>query len=140
MTKVVARSLLFHRPIEPAMKPLPLMVSVSPVDPVVPEVGLKLPITGRGLDELTGKLTTFELPPPGIGLITITARVPAAAISEAGICVDNWVELMNVVIRLVLLILITEAGTNPVPLTVNWKAGPPGIAECGSRLTITGAG
>jgi hypothetical protein len=30
---------------------------------VVPDVGLKLPITGRGLDVLTGKLTTFEFHP-----------------------------------------------------------------------------
>ena len=57
------------------MKPLPLMVSVSGLDPAVAEAGERLDIEGWGFITMTGvsmKLTMFDVPPPGDGLVTST--------------------------------------------------------------------
>jgi hypothetical protein len=39
------------------------------------------------------KVRAVEVPPPGVGLNTVTAAVPAAAMSAAVIVAVNWVAL-----------------------------------------------
>jgi len=71
---------------EEAMKPLPLIVSVSAPDPATAEAGARLVMEGFGLPEGAGvmvKRAVFELPPPGGGLLTTTAELPAVARSDA---------------------------------------------------------
>ena len=48
---------------------------------------------------LTVNVVPLEVPPPGFGLNTVTAVVPEAAISEAGIAAVNRVKETNVVGR-----------------------------------------
>ena len=53
---------------------------------------------GTGL--LIVKVLAVDVPPPGVGLKTVTAAVPVAAMSLAGMAAWSWVLLMNVVVRL----------------------------------------
>ncbi len=56
-----------------------MIVSGKPDPPAVVLEGFKKLRTGTGL--LIVKVTVFDVPPPGDGLITVTAAVPADAIS-----------------------------------------------------------
>ena len=69
------------------------MVSVIAALPTVTELGLKLVIAGSGL--LIVKVKLFELPPPGDGLTTSSAAVPAVTKSLAGIVAVSCVLLTN---------------------------------------------
>jgi hypothetical protein len=72
-----------------------------------------------------------EVVPPGTGVVTVMARDPAVAMSEAGIDARSWLALTKVVSRgstfvpLMLLEFTTALGANPPPFTVNVNAGPP---------------
>ena len=59
--------------------------------PAVAEDGLRVVRVGTGL--LTVKLTALEVPPPGVGLKTVTGKVPAEAISAAVMAAVSWVGL-----------------------------------------------
>ena len=82
---------------------------------------------------LIGKETTPEVPPPGPGLTTVTNAVPTWALSEAGMAARNCEPLTIVVTRGLPFHVTTEPGTNPVPLTVSVKSGPPGMVQVGTR-------
>ncbi len=73
---------------------------------------------------LTVTVRTAEVPPPGAGLNTVTEPVPAEAISAAVIVAVSCVPDTNVVNRLDPFHCTTELELNPLPLTVNEKAGP----------------
>ena len=88
--KVVGRGELFQRTSELLMKLLPLTVNENAALPAWELDGLKLLMTGTGL--LMTKFTAVEVPPPGAGLTTVTADVPAVAISTAGIDAVSCVE------------------------------------------------
>ena len=62
-------------------KSLPLTVNVKLGPPAVVLEGLRLVITGTGL--LIVKVSVLEVPPPGVGLYTVTDAVPAVAMSAA---------------------------------------------------------
>lgn len=66
-----------------------------------------------------------EVPPPGVGLNTVTCAVPAIATSPAGIAARNWVLLTKVVGRLVPFQRTTEPLTKPLPVAVSVKAPLP---------------
>ena len=86
------------------------------------------------------KLTAFEVPPPGAGLVTVTAAVPAEAMAAAGMAAVNCVGLKNVVVPAVPPKLTIEAATKFVPLIVNVKAAPPATALFGEIMVIAGTG
>ena len=68
------------------MNPVPLTVSVKAAAPATPLVGAIVVIAGAGLLAWeTVKLTAFEIPPPGCGLVTVTGNEPVLATAEAGI-------------------------------------------------------
>ena len=56
-----------------------------------------LVVVGTGL--LTVNVNALDVPPPGVGLNTVTDEVPVAAMSVAGIAAVNWVEETKVVAR-----------------------------------------
>ena len=89
-TKVVGRGELFQRISELLRKLLPLTVNVNAAPPAVAMEGLKLLIAGAGL--LITKFTAADVPPPGAGLTTVAAAIPAVAISTAGIAAVSCVE------------------------------------------------
>lgn len=129
------------RPVAP-LKPFRL-VTVMLVDPDPVWTTLGVPaerlMAKSGLG-LTGKLADAEAPPPGVGLTTVTASVPAVATSLAGILAVSCEALPKVVVRLELFTCTTELRTKFFPLIVRVAAPPPAVALGGGRLVILGTG
>jgi hypothetical protein len=84
------------------------------------------------------KLIALEVPPPGPGLVTVTAGVPVEAMLAAGIAAVNWVELTNVVAGADPPKLTVEPATKFVPLIVSVKAAPPAAAVFGEIVVMVG--
>jgi len=116
---------------------LPVMVRVNAAPPAVAPVGERALVVGTGL--LIVKVSGLDSPPLGVGSKTVTAKLPAAAISVAFIAVLNCVALTNVVVLSRPLTRITKPLTNPVPLTLRLNPAPPAIAFDGERLLTLGA-
>jgi hypothetical protein len=82
----------------------------------------------------------FDVPPPGVGLNTVTFAVPAVAMSAAVIAAVNCVALTNVVVRSEPFHRTTDPLTKFVPFTVSGNAKPPAVAEDGLMLVVVGTG
>ena len=82
----------------------------------------------------------MEVPPPGVGLKTVTLAVPVVAMSAARIEAVTCVEETYVVVRPEPFHLTTELEMKLVPLTVKVKAAPPAVADEGLRLVVVGTG
>jgi hypothetical protein len=67
------------------MKFVPLTVRVNAAPPVVADDGERDEMVGTGLvaPEIV-KVALLDVPPPGVGLLTVTLADPALAISVAG--------------------------------------------------------
>jgi hypothetical protein len=90
---------------------------------------------------LTGRNTTFDNPPPGLGFATVTEAVLAMAMSEARMLAVNWEPLTKVVARALPFQFTTDPETNPVPFTVKVNLDPPGAVASGTRgWLINGTG
>ena len=91
-TYVVVRAAPFHRTEEPVTKPVPVTVRVNADPPAVAELGEMEVRVGTGLFAvLMMKVRALEVPPPGVGLKTVTDADPAVAMSAAGIDAVSWV-------------------------------------------------
>src|SRR5262249_28659431 len=86
------------------------------------------------------KDTGAEVPPPGAGVNTVIWAVPAAAMSLDGMVAWSWVAPTKLVERWLPFQRTTEDVTNPLPLTVSVKPGPPAVAVLGDRVLIAGRG
>ena len=84
----------------------------------------------------TVKLTAFDVVPPG--LVTVTLKLPAMAMSEARMAAVSCIALTNVVARALPLKLTLEPLRKFVPFTVKVRAGPPAMALVGEILVIVG--
>jgi len=80
------------------------------------------------------------VPPPGAGLATVTAALPAEAMSLAKIAAVNCVALTKVVVRLAPFQCTVEAVTNPEPFTVSVNAPEPASVLDGDSELIVGGG
>jgi hypothetical protein len=138
LTYVVVRFVPFQRTTEPEMKFVPLTVNVKADPPAVAEEGLRLVVVGTGL--LIVKVWGLDVPPPGVGLKTVTLAVPAVAMSAARIDAVTWVALTYVVVRFVPFHLTTDPEMKLVPFTVRVKPAPPAVTELGLRLVVVGMG
>jgi hypothetical protein len=69
------------------LKLVPVAVRVNAAVAAVLVVGLILDSVGTGL--LTVNVRDWEVPPPGVGLNTVMAKLPPAATSAAVICAVN---------------------------------------------------
>ena len=75
LTKVVGKSVPFHRATELLMKADPFNVNVKAEEPAVAEFGAIVTRTGTGT--VMVKVATLEdTPPPGMGVKTVTAAMP----------------------------------------------------------------
>jgi hypothetical protein len=127
--------------VELAMKFVPVSVNVNVAPPAVALVGLIDVSVGAGFAaELTVKFAGADVPPPGVGFVTVTGNVPAVAISAAVMAAVTCVELTNVVVAAVPLNFTAEVETKPVPFTVSVNAAPPAVAPEGESDVIVGAG
>lgn len=95
-----------------------------------------------GAVSLIAKVNAEVVPPPGVGLTTVTLAEPAVAISPAGIVTVNCVADTRVVGfgMSALFHCIFELLTKLVPLTVSRNALPPGLVQEGLKELIVGAG
>ena len=65
------------------MKPEPLTVRLKAAPPTVALDGERLVMVGPEFDALMVKADAEDVPPPGVGLNTVTWAVPALAMSAA---------------------------------------------------------
>jgi hypothetical protein len=86
------------------------------------------------------KAIALEVPPPGAGLVTVTAGVPVEAMLAAGMAAVNCMELTNVVAGADPPKLTIEPATKFVPLIVSVKAALPASVLFGEIEAIVGAG
>src|SRR5579862_8860441 len=137
---VVGRLLPFQRTTELATKFSPTTVN-STGSPRGAQLGARTLIVGTGLRPLVMvKLIASEVPPPGAGLVTVTAGVPVEAMLAAGMAAVNCVELTKEVERADPPKLTIEAATKFVPLIVSVKAAPPATVLFGEMVVIVGVG
>ncbi len=120
------------------MKLLPLTVSVKAAPPALAVEGLRLAVIGTGL--LIVNVRLLEVPPPGLGVNTVTLAVPLAAMSDANIVAVNLVDETNVVVLSDPFQRTTESVTKPLPFTVNVKSIPPKTQDDGLRPLFVGTG
>src|SRR5579862_7374842 len=86
------------------------------------------------------KLAAVELPPPGVGLNTVTRAVVEAAISVALMDALSCPAFTETVVRLDPFHLTTDPLTNPLPCTVKVNAAPPVVTNVGESEVIVGTG
>lgn len=138
LTNVVVLGFPLKFTTEPEINFVPFTVNVNPAPPTIALAGERVVIVGNGLFTANGEFP--DVPPPGAGLVTVTLKDPAAAISAGVIAAVICVALTNVVVLAVPLNFTDELATKPVPLTVSVKAGPPVVAVFGESEVIVGAG
>ena len=82
----------------------------------------------------------LDVPPPGLGLTTVTDAVPAVATREAGTVAVSWVEETKVVASAVPFQFTVEVETNLVPFTVKVKSALPAAVQVGLIEVVVGTG
>ena len=138
LTNVVVRALPFQFTVEPFTKLVPFTVSVNAAPPAIAPAGLKLVAVGAGL--LTEKVSAADVPPPGVGVNTVTGTLPAVAMSATVIAAVSCVELTNVVVRALPFQRTVEPLTKLLPFIVSVNAGPPAVTLVGDSALSVGAG
>ena len=86
------------------------------------------------------KVAVLEIPPPGVGFVTVMPAVLAVAISPDKIVALNCVKATNVVVRGAPFHCTCELSTKLLPLAVSVNAALPAIALEGLKLLMTGTG
>ena len=86
------------------------------------------------------KLRALLVPPPGVGLNTVTAAIPTVAILAAGTNADNCVALIYVVVSAAPFHLMAEVVTKLVPLVTNVNEPEPAVAILGDKPVSVGRG
>jgi hypothetical protein len=137
LVNVVGLADPFQRTVEFASNPLPVMVRTVAV-PCTRVLGETRAICGVGL--ITEKFTAAEPPPPGDGLVTITAATSPAARAAAGSVACREVEFEKIVGTAVPLKLTAEPETNPVPVITTVCAAAPAAALEGDIEATVGTG
>jgi len=94
---------------------------------------------GGGGEEIV-KLKAFEVPPPGVGLATVTLAAPAEEMSVAGMEAVSVVAPPKVVARSDPFHRTIAPVTKLDPVTVRVKAGPAASAELGLSPEMAGTG
>src|SRR5271157_4244407 len=98
-----------------------------------------LVITGAGAS-LIVKVRGAEVPPPGVGLKTVTGTVPADAMSVVCTVAFNWVEETRVVERPVPFHCTTELELKPLPFMVSVNDALAVRTVAGLMLVVVGSG
>jgi hypothetical protein len=117
---------------------VPVTVNVKLAPPAPAEVGFRDAAVGEGLS--TVKVSALEVPPPGVGVETVTGTVPLVAMSAAVICACSWALDTKVVGRALPFQFTVESEIKFVPLTVSVKPAPPATAELGFMDAAVGEG
>jgi hypothetical protein len=141
LTNVVVFALPLNFTVEPFTKFVPFTVSVNAAEPAAIVDGEIVVTVGTGFDAaVIVNVTEFDVPPPGVGFVTVTAGVPAVATSLARIDAVSCVALTNVVVFAVPLNFTTELLTKFVPFTVSVRAPDPAATVDGESVVTVGPG
>src|SRR5205823_13674610 len=117
MTEVIAKLFVFE-----------VAVSVNAAPPAVAVVGEIELSVGAGFVAVMLNVFAVDVPPPGVGVKTVTEALPVAAMSLARICAVSLVLLTNVVDRLLPFQRTTDEATKLDPVAVNVNAPLPTAA------------
>ena len=119
----------------------PVAYKVNCTVPTAMFVGDTLVRTGTGyVPTLIVKLSGFELPRLGDGLVTVTTAIPGSTMSDSWIVAVTCAVLTKVVFSGTPLKDRTVPTAKPKPFTVRVKAGPPESALVGDSVPKMGAG
>lgn len=141
LTNAVVRATPLKSTDELETKLVPFTVNVNAAEPAAAFAGEIFVIVGTGLfAAVMLKFTGFDVPPPGVGFVTVTGGVPTAVRSPAKIAAVNCVALTNDVILGLPLKFTTEPEIKSVPFTVNVNPAAPTVAPVGDRVVTDGAG
>lgn len=86
------------------------------------------------------KVCALEVPPPGVGLVTVMLYVPAVIRSDAGIEAVSLIEELYVVVLGEPAKFTTEVGTKFVPFTVRLNVELPEVLVVGEMEVVVGTG
>jgi len=115
-------------------------VTLKAAPPAAVLAGASEEMAGTGLALLIVKVEPPDVPPPGVGLLTVMLVLPAAARSEAGTAALNWVGLTYVVESAAPFQFTVDADTKLLPSTVSVKDAPPAVALAGASDETVGTG
>ena len=138
LINVVTRERVFHLITDPAMKLLPLAVNVNVAAPAVTEVGAMEVNNGEGFEIV--KVDADDVPPPGVGLNTVTLAVPGVSTSDDCTVAVSCVVLIKDVTRERLFHFIIEPEIKLVPVIEIVNEASPTIAEVGEIDVTIGTG
>jgi hypothetical protein len=138
LTYFVVSPFPFHCTVEVETKFVPFTVRVNACPPAVALEGESEVAPGFGL--LIVKVSALDVPPPGVGFITVTVAVPAVAMLLAGTEAVNFVSLTYFVVSPFPFHSTLEVETNFVPVTVRVNAAPPAVALEGESVLSAGTG
>lgn len=140
-TYVVVRLVPFHLTTDDEMKLFPVTANVKEEPPFAADEGLIERATGRGLLlEVIVNVSPDEVPPPGVGLNTVTVAVPPDAMFAAGTVALICDAETYVVVKLVPFHLTIDDEMKLLPFTVRVNEDPPAAAEEGLNVRATGTG
>src|ERR1700722_6841033 len=94
--------------------------------------GARLPLIVKG--------RALDVPPPGVGVNTLTAGIPGCERSLTGIAADNWVPVTKVVGCATPFQRTTEPATKLLPFTCSVRVGLLMSREFGEIEVISGTG
>ncbi len=138
LTKVVVSAVPFHITTDEDTKPEPFTVRVVAEVPAARDVGEVEDTTGAGFT--TAKALADELPPPGLGFVTVTCPLPVDVTSDACKVIVNCVALTKVVGRALPFQDAVEDEMNPDPVTVIWRFAAPTVVVPGDNEVMEGTG
>jgi hypothetical protein len=118
----------------------PYTVKANAGPPAALELGFSELTAGTGLFPVKVKFTALEVPPPGAGLVTVTATTPGK-VAAAGMVAVSCLELTTVAVSVTPPKLTIEPATKFVPLIVSVKfAALPAATVDGEIVVIEGTG
>jgi len=135
---VVVRGEPFQFTTEPETKLVPVTARVKAAPPAVALEGASLVTPGTALSMV--KVFAPEVPPPGVGMNTVTEAVPAVLMSAAVIVAVICVLLTKCVVCFFPFHITSEVETKLEPLAVSVKVAPPAVAEVGEIESRAGTG
>ena len=143
MIKAVTSAVPFQLTTEPLIKSVPVTVIVRSLLPAIAVLGLIAVRTGGRLLTIIVvivKVSEPLVPPPGAGVKTVIAAVPAVAMLAAETTVVNCDELLKLVVSATPFHCMTDPLTKLLPVTVSVKLADPATTLVGDIDTDTGTG
>ena len=136
LTNAVVRETPLIFTVEPLTKFVPFTTSVNPGEPATTLDGTSDETVGAGSSTL--KDSVFDVPPPGVGLVTDTSTGPTIVIPDDGMAAVNCEALTKIVGSATPPKFTVEAETKLLPFTVSVNDPLPETALTGEMEFMAG--